>query len=149
MFASDCTKAIGMMKKKVRKKKATAIRSFRIVNETYGIARFFQYTSRGSGAHSVNHRVGFRACCVWAQTAAPQRVLNDTKAAGMIALGLFTTSSFSSAICKFYKTFIKYVSDEIKSKLHFFFVMDYICFFLSLVIMVLICGCNFFGPCFE
>ncbi|KAL4580475.1 hypothetical protein LXL04_016669 [Taraxacum kok-saghyz] len=87
MFASDWTNAMGIMKKKVREKKATAIRSFRTVMETYGIARFCQNTSRGSGAHSVNHRVGFRACCVCAQTAAPQRVLNDTKAAGMIAFG--------------------------------------------------------------
>lgn len=59
MFARDCTNAIGIMKKKVRKKNATAIISLLIVSETYGIARFSQQTSRGSGAHSVNHVVGF------------------------------------------------------------------------------------------
>lgn len=85
MVARVCTNAIGMMKKKVRKKKATLIANLLIVKETYGTARFAQNTSRGSGAHSVNHSVGFRVCVVWAQTAAAQRVLKDTKDAGMIA----------------------------------------------------------------
>lgn len=62
--ARDCTNAIGMMKKKVRKKKATFITKFLTVKETYGIARFGQYTSRGSAAHSVSHSVGFRVCVV-------------------------------------------------------------------------------------
>lgn len=55
---------IGMMKKKVRKKKATFITNLLTVKETYGIARFGQYISRGSAAHSVNHSVGFRVCVV-------------------------------------------------------------------------------------
>lgn len=62
MFASDCTKAIGIMKKKVRKKNATATISLLIESETYGIAKLAQYTSRGSGAQSVNHIVGFLDC---------------------------------------------------------------------------------------
>lgn len=64
MVARDCTNAIGMMKKKVRKKNATLIANLLIVKETYGTARFGQNTSRGSGAHSVNHSVGFRVCVV-------------------------------------------------------------------------------------
>lgn len=62
IFARDCTNAMGIMKKKVRKKKATAMMSLRILSETYGIARLSQYISRGSGAHSVNHIVGFLDC---------------------------------------------------------------------------------------
>lgn len=64
MVARDCTKAIGMMKKKVRKKKAICITNLFTVKETYGIARFGQYISRGSGAHSVSQSVGFRVCWV-------------------------------------------------------------------------------------
>ena len=104
MFASDCTNAMGIMKKKVRKKKATAIISLLIVSETYGIAKLSQNTSRGSGAHSVNHIVGFLVCWVCAQTAAPHRVLKETNAAGMICLVLFIIFSFSEAI---WKLFIK------------------------------------------
>lgn len=62
MLARDCTNAIGIMKKKVREKNATPIISFLIASETYGIARLSQYISRGSGAHSVNHMVGFLLC---------------------------------------------------------------------------------------
>lgn len=62
MLAKDWTIAIGIMKKKVRKKKATPMISLLTESETYGIARFCQYTSRGSGAHSVNHKVGFLVC---------------------------------------------------------------------------------------
>lgn len=61
-LANDCTIAMGIMKKKVRKKNATPIISLLTVSETYGIARFGQYTSRGSGAHSVNQIVGFLDC---------------------------------------------------------------------------------------
>ena len=100
MLANDWTKAMGIMKKNVRKKKATAIISLLIVSETYGIAMLSQYTSRGSGAHSVNHTVGFLDCCVCAQTAAPQRVRKETKAAGIIYLGFFITLSFSNSIWK-------------------------------------------------
>lgn len=84
------------MKKKVRKKNATATICLLIVRETNGIARFRQYTSRGSGAHSVNHRVGFLVCCVCAQTAAAQRVLKDTNAAGKIYFELLTIFSRSA-----------------------------------------------------
>jgi hypothetical protein len=98
MFARDCTNAMGIMKKKVRKKNATAITSLLSVSETNGIARLSQYTSRGSGAHPVNHIVGFLDCCVCAQTAAPHRVLKETNAAGMIDLGLFTILSLSKEI---------------------------------------------------
>lgn len=42
MLAKDCTIAIGIMKKKVRKKKATPMISLRTESETYGIARFCQ-----------------------------------------------------------------------------------------------------------
>lgn len=100
MLARPWTDATGIMKKKVRKKKATAIMSLLTVNETYGIARLSQYTSRGSGAHSVNHKVGFLDCCVCAATAADHRDLKETNAAGMRALGSFFTLSFSSAIYK-------------------------------------------------
>lgn len=62
MLASDCTNAMGIMKKNVMKKKATATISLLIVSDTYGIAMLSQYTSRGSGAHSVNHIVGFLVC---------------------------------------------------------------------------------------
>ena len=48
ILARDCTNAMGIMKKKVRKKNATPIISLRTVSETYGIAKFCQYTSRGS-----------------------------------------------------------------------------------------------------
>jgi hypothetical protein len=64
----------------------------------YGMAKFCQYTSRGSGAHSVNHKVGFLDCWVCAQTAAPHRVLNETNAAGMIDFGSFNTLVLSSSI---------------------------------------------------
>lgn len=60
-----------------------------MVSEKNGIPRFFQYTSRGSGAQFVNHRVGFLLCVVCAQTAAPHLELNDTKAAGVMDLGSF------------------------------------------------------------
>ena len=98
MLASVCTKAIGIMKKKVRKKNATVIISLRTLRWTYGIAKFGQYTSRGSGAHSVNQIVGFLVCWVCAQTAAPHRVLKETKAAGITHLGSCSTLSRSSAI---------------------------------------------------
>ena len=98
MFARDCTNAMGIMKKKARKKNATAITSLLSVSETNGIARLSQYTSRGSGAHPVNHIVGFLDCCVCAQTAAPHRVLKETNAAGMIDLGLLTILSLSKEI---------------------------------------------------
>jgi len=62
ILASDCTNAMGIMKKNVRKKKATPITSLLIERETYGIAMLSQYMSRGSGAHSVNHIVGFLVC---------------------------------------------------------------------------------------
>lgn len=42
MLARDCTNAMGIMKKKVRKKNETPIISLLTVSETYGIARFFQ-----------------------------------------------------------------------------------------------------------
>lgn len=98
ILARDWTNVIGIMKKNVRKKKATPIMSFLIVSETYGIARFSQYTSRGSGAHSVSHKVGFLDCCVCAQTAAAHRVLKETNATGMIAFASFLTLSRSSSI---------------------------------------------------
>lgn len=84
MFANDCTKAIGIMKKKVRKNNATAMINLRIVSSKKGIARLGQYTSRGSGAHSVSQIVGLLDCCVCAQTAAPHRLLKETNAAGII-----------------------------------------------------------------
>lgn len=62
MLARDCTNAMGIMKQKVRKKNATLQISLLIASETYGIGRLRQYTSRGSGAHSVNHIVGFLDC---------------------------------------------------------------------------------------
>lgn len=98
MLASDCTMAIGTMKKNVRKKNATDIISLRTLRWTYGIARLGQYTSRGSGAQSVNQIVGFLVWCVCAQTAAPHRVLKETKAAGMIDFGSCSALSLSSAI---------------------------------------------------
>lgn len=61
-LAKDCTIAIGIMKKKVRKKNATPIISLLTESETYGIARFGQYTSRGSAAQSVNQIVGSLDC---------------------------------------------------------------------------------------
>ena len=72
--------------------------SLLIASETNGIARLSQYTSRGSGAHSVNQMVGFLDCWVCAQTAAPHRDLKETKAAGMIELGSFIVLSISSDI---------------------------------------------------
>lgn len=42
MLAKDCTIAMGIIKKKVRKKNATPIISLLTVSETYGMARFFQ-----------------------------------------------------------------------------------------------------------
>lgn len=63
-FAIDWTIAIGIMKKKVRKKSATAMISLRTESSTKGIARLGQKTSRGSGAHSVSHNVGLLVCCV-------------------------------------------------------------------------------------
>ena len=63
-FAKDWTIAIGIMKKKVRKKKATVTISLLTESSTKGIARLAQKTSRGSGAHSVNHTVGLLVCCV-------------------------------------------------------------------------------------
>ncbi|KAI3692390.1 hypothetical protein L6452_32205 [Arctium lappa] len=42
IFASDCTNAIGITKKNVRKKKATTITSLLIVSETNGMARLSQ-----------------------------------------------------------------------------------------------------------
>ena len=98
MLARACTDAIGIMKKKVRKKNATAMISLLTASETYGIARFCQYTSCGSGAHSVNHEVGFLDCWVWAQTAAPHRDLKETNAAGIMDFGSFFTLSLSSVI---------------------------------------------------
>lgn len=62
IFARDCTNAMGIMKKKVRKKKATATISLLTESETYGIDRLSQHMSQGSGAHSVNHSVGFLVC---------------------------------------------------------------------------------------
>ena len=55
-----------------------------MLKETNGMARFRQKTSRGSGAQFVNQSVGFLLCCVCAQTAAPQRESNETKATGRI-----------------------------------------------------------------
>jgi hypothetical protein len=97
-LARDCTIAMGIMKKKVKKKNATAITSLLTERETYGMARFGQYTSRGSGAHSVNQIVGFLDCWVWAQTAVPQRVLKETNAAGMIEFGSSAILSLSAVI---------------------------------------------------
>lgn len=57
-LARDCTKAIGIMKQKIRKKSAMVVSSLLIESSTYGIARLSQNTSLGSGAHSVNHIVG-------------------------------------------------------------------------------------------
>lgn len=62
MVARDCTIVIGIMKKNVRKKNATFIISLLMASETYGIAKFCQYTSRGSGAQFVNHKVGSMVC---------------------------------------------------------------------------------------
>lgn len=42
IFARDCTNAMGIMKKKVRKKYATAMMSLLIASETNGIARLSQ-----------------------------------------------------------------------------------------------------------
>lgn len=42
ILASDCTNAMGIMKKNVRKKKATAIISLLIESEKYGIAMLSQ-----------------------------------------------------------------------------------------------------------
>lgn len=42
MLARDCTNAMGIMKKKVRKKNATPMISLLTASETYGIARFCQ-----------------------------------------------------------------------------------------------------------
>ena len=98
ILASACTDAIGIMKKKVRKKKATPIISLLTLSDMYGMAKFCQYTSRGSGAHSVNHKVGFLDCWVCAHTAAPHRVLNETNAAGIIDFGSFKTLFVSSSI---------------------------------------------------
>jgi len=98
MLARACTDAIGIMKKKVRKKNATPIISLLTESDMYGMAKFSQYTSRGSGAHSVNHKVGFLDCWVCAQTAAPHRVLNETNAAGIIDFGSFKTFFLSSSI---------------------------------------------------
>lgn len=58
-----------------------------MVKEKNGMARFRQKTSRGSGAQFVNQSVGFLLCCVCAQTAAPQRELNETKATGRTDFG--------------------------------------------------------------
>lgn len=41
-----------------------------------------QYVSRGSGARSVSHSVGFAPCWICKTTAAPIRDLKDTNAAG-------------------------------------------------------------------
>lgn len=109
MLARDCTNVIGIMKKNVRKKNATATMSLRIVRKTKGIARFSQYTSRGSGAHSVSHIVGFLDCWVCAQTAAAHRVLKETNAAGMIDLELLVTFSLSTDIWQLRKQIIKHI----------------------------------------
>jgi hypothetical protein len=61
-----------------------------MVKEKNGMARFRQNTSRGSGAQFVNQSVGFLLCCVCAQTAAPQRELNETKATGRTDFGSLT-----------------------------------------------------------
>lgn len=71
-----------------------------MVKETKGIARFFQYTSLGSGAQFVNQRVGFLLCVVCAQTEAPHRELKDTKAAGIIYFGSLRTRWRSIVNCK-------------------------------------------------
>lgn len=42
ILARDCTNAIGIMKKKVRKKSATAIRNLLIVSSTKGMERLDQ-----------------------------------------------------------------------------------------------------------
>ena len=97
MLARDWTNAIGIIKKKIRKNRPTAISNLRIVSSKYGIARLSQKTSRGSGAQSVNQIVGSFDCWVWAQTAAPHRVLNETNAAGTIALGSIITLSLSAS----------------------------------------------------
>lgn len=99
MLARDWTSAIGIIKKKVRKNKATAMSNLRMLRSKYGMARFSQKTSRGSGAHSVSQIVGLLVCWVWAHTAAAHRVLNETKAAGITAFGLFMILSLSSASC--------------------------------------------------
>lgn len=98
MLASDWTNVIGIMKKKVRKKNATATISLLMVSERYGIARLFQYTSRGSGAQSVSHMVGFLDCWVCAQTAAAHLVLNETNATGIMYFGSFVIFKFSAHI---------------------------------------------------
>jgi hypothetical protein len=98
ILARACTDAIGIMKKKVSKRNATPIISLLTLSDMYGMAKFCQYTSRGSGAHSVNHKVGFLDCWVCAHTAAPHRVLNETNAAGMIDFGSFNTLVLSSSI---------------------------------------------------
>lgn len=99
IFAKDCTKAIGIIKKKVRKNNATAMINRRTVREKNGIERLGQYTSRGSGAHSVSQIVGLLDCCVCAQTAAPHRVLKETNAAGIIAFWSFIILSLSDSSC--------------------------------------------------
>lgn len=48
----------------------------------YGITRFLQDTSLGSGAMSVIQRSGSACCWEWETSAAPNRVLNVTKATG-------------------------------------------------------------------
>jgi len=73
-----------------------------MLKETNGMAKFRQYTSRGSGAQSVSQSVGFLLCWVCAQTDAPQRELNERKATGKIALGSFITLWRSNVICTWY-----------------------------------------------
>lgn len=73
-----------------------------MVKETNGMAKFRQYTSRGSGAQSVSQSVGFLLCWVCAQTDAPQRELNERKATGKIELESFIIFCRSDVICTKY-----------------------------------------------
>ena len=46
-FTRDCTKTVGIMYKKTKATTASDTKSFLILKETNGIAKFRQYTSRG------------------------------------------------------------------------------------------------------
>ncbi|KAG6545846.1 hypothetical protein Mapa_012807 [Marchantia paleacea] len=83
MVPTPCTAAFGMVYKIVVRNTRTPTNICRIHSWEKETERFGQYTSLGSGAHSVTHNMGFSACWLCAATAAPRLFLKVTIAAGI------------------------------------------------------------------
>lgn len=81
-LARPCTITTGIRKRTIRANDATSTTSLKIHLLMNDAEKKAQWTSWGSGARSVTHSVGLTPCWMCKATAAPNRDLNETKAAG-------------------------------------------------------------------